>query len=73
MDSHWLWTAAVGDDGYGRYFLRQGGRDTSVRPHRYAYELATGVPLAEGEVLRHVCNIPTCVRRGTGQLIAGTF
>jgi hypothetical protein len=71
-DSHWLWTAAVADDGYGRYFLRQDGGDTSVRPHRYAYELATGVPLAEGEVLRPVCNIPICVRPDPGHLIAGT-
>lgn len=68
----WLWTGAVADDGYGRFFLRQDGRDTSVRPHRYAFELATGSPLAEGAVLRHICNIPICVRPDSNHLISGT-
>lgn len=68
----WLWTGAVADDGYGRFFLRQDGRDTSVRPHRYAFELATGSPLAEGDVLRHICNIPICVRPDPEHLISGT-
>ncbi|SEF12763.1 hypothetical protein SAMN04489740_4284 [Arthrobacter alpinus] len=70
-DAHWLFLGAVADDGYGRYFLRQNGCDTSARPHRYAYELAIGVRLGEGEVLRHMCNIPICVRPDPGHLIAG--
>ncbi|MFK4298560.1 hypothetical protein ABH924_003731 [Arthrobacter sp. GAS37] len=71
-DDHWLFLGAVADDGYGRYFLLVNGRHTSVRPHRYAYEEATGNPLDPGTVLRHVCNIPICVRPEPGHLIAGT-
>lgn len=68
----WLWTGAVADDGYGRFFLRLDGRDTSVRPHRYAFELAAGAPLKDGDVLRHICNIPICVRPDPEHLISGT-
>ena len=68
----WLWTGAVAGDGYGRYFLRQNGRDTSVRPHRYAYELVSGTSLRDGDVLRHICNIPICVRPDPEHLIVGT-
>lgn len=68
----WLWLGAVADDGYGRFFLRINGRETSVRPHRYAYENATGMRLTPGTVLRHVCNIPICVHPDPRHLITGT-
>lgn len=68
----WLFLGVIADDGYGRYFLRQDGKDTSVRPHRYAFELDAGAPLGDGVVLRHVCNIPICVRPDPAHLIVGT-
>jgi hypothetical protein len=43
-----------------------------VRPHRYAYELVTGTRLRGGEVLRHQCNIPICVRPDPDHLIPWT-
>ena len=69
-DDHWLWTGAVADDGYGRYFLKTGDRETSVRPQRYAWEDATGTPLEPETVLRHQCNVPICVR--PDHLLPGT-
>ena len=69
---HWLFLGAVADDGYGRFFMLQGGRQTSVRPHRYAFEQANGISLTPDTVLRHVCNIPICVRPDPAHLIIGT-
>ena len=62
----------MADDGYGRYFLRQDGKDTSVRAHHYAYELVTGTLLRDGDALRHQCNIAICVRPDPVHLIPGT-
>lgn len=58
----WLWTGAIADDGHGRFFVKTGDRETSVRPQRYAYEEQAGVLLPAAVVLRHRCNIPICVR-----------
>jgi hypothetical protein len=69
---HWLWLGAIADDGYGRYFRLVDGRHTSVRPHRHAFEEATGRSLDPGTVLRHVCNVPICVHPAPGHLITGT-
>jgi len=57
----WLWTGAVADDGYGR-FTHAGGRTTAVRPHRFAFHLATGIPLRDFGPLMHDCDVPNCVR-----------
>ncbi len=54
----WLWagggTAAIGDDGYGRFWVSREGRQRVLRPHRVAWALAEGVsidlPLAESNV-----------------------
>lgn len=61
-DDHWLWGAAVADDGYGRYAITREGRTVAVRPHRYAYALATGQTLDEFGPLMHHCDVPLCVR-----------
>lgn len=50
----WEWDGRKDDDGYGS--LRIG--NTSVRAHRFAYELAHGA--TEG-LIRHRCNNPGCV------------
>ena len=63
---HWLWTAAVADDGYGRYTLNANRRTVAVRPHRYAFHLATGRPMAGLGMLMHECDVPICVRATTG-------
>ena len=62
QDDHWLWSAAVADDGYGRYTITRDGRTVAVRPHRYAHALATGQALDEFGPLMHLCDVPLCVR-----------
>jgi len=57
----WLWTAAVADDGYGRFTLNAGGHTQAVRPHRFAFHLATGLPLHSFGPLMHDCDVPICV------------
>lgn len=61
-DAHWLWSAAVADDGYGRYTLNANSTTVAVRPHRYAFHLATGRPLNSFGILMHECDVPICVR-----------
>lgn len=57
----WFWLGAISGDGYGRFTLNRDGRTRAVRPHRYAYYLATGVLLDEMPSLMHDCDEPTCV------------
>ena len=61
-DDCWLWTGAVSDDGYGRFWTAgvDGGQRT-IRPQRYAYRLATGVDLPATVLLLHRCDVPLCV------------
>lgn len=56
----WIWTGAIADDGYGRYYLGK-GQGGMVRPHRYLYELATRTTLAADEELLHMCDVTICV------------
>lgn len=59
----WLWTGAIADDGYGRFWIRRNGVVRVVRPHRYALALALQVGLDDVEVAEHaVCDVPICVR-----------
>lgn len=34
----WIWIGAIGDDGYGRFWMRDDvtGEDKMLRPHRFA-------------------------------------
>ncbi len=57
----WIWTGAIGDDGYGRFWLPG---NTAVRAHRHAYQL-TGMPLDTTEQIRHSCHLPLCVHATT--------
>lgn len=73
----WIWTGAIGDDGYGRFWtpIPDGGQ-RMIRAHRYALALVTGSldDLDELHVC-HVCDNPICVRaedNPTSHLYAGT-
>lgn len=71
----WLYTAAVSDDGYGRFTLNADGRTRAVRPHRFAFHLVHGLPLDSFGDLMHSCDVPICVRATTGadtHLVPGT-
>lgn len=57
----WFWVGAISGDGYGRFTLNSDGRTRAVRPHRYAYQLATGISLDEMPSLMHECDEPLCV------------
>lgn len=59
----WIWTGAIADDGYGRFWVRRGRVERVVRPHRYAVAVVMGVVLGPDEVVEHeVCDNPICVR-----------
>ncbi|WDF35124.1 hypothetical protein PTW37_16620 (plasmid) [Arthrobacter agilis] len=71
----WIWTGAVADDGYGRFWVTRDGEQRALRPQRYAYEHLTGETLHPGIALLHVCDVPLCVHASTGtdtHLLAGT-
>ena len=39
----WIWTGAIGDDGYGRFWTpTPDGGQRMIRAHRYALALLTG-------------------------------
>lgn len=58
----WLWTAGVGNHGYGTYNLswRDGRPRGLVLAHRHAWESLVG-PIAQGLVLDHLCRVRVCV------------
>lgn len=53
---HWLWTASLGEFGYGQ--VRWGG--TMRRAHRVVYAVMVG-PIPPGMVLDHLCGVRHCV------------
>ncbi|MFJ8896594.1 hypothetical protein ACIRCZ_18575 [Leifsonia sp. NPDC102414] len=57
----WFWVGAIGDDGYGRFWISRDGRQRAVRPHRYLYEHVTDREITPGDVLMHDCDVPICV------------
>lgn len=59
----WLFTGAIGGDGYGRFWVRRDGRRMMLRSNRYALALARrGAPLEPWERSLHGCDVPLCVR-----------
>lgn len=59
----WLWTGAIGDDSYGRFWVSRDGRQRVLRPHRVALALAEGISIDLYPVVEHVvCDNPLCVR-----------
>jgi hypothetical protein len=75
-DDCWIWTGAIADDGYGRFWTKDGDGQRVVRPHRFAHELATGVELPGSVLLLHSCDVPICVHavtdRAETHLVEGT-
>jgi hypothetical protein len=63
----WLWTGAIADDGYGRFWVGRGESQRVLRPHRIAWALAEGTPIDFHPVVEHaVCDNPICVRADGG-------
>lgn len=63
----WLWTGAIGDDGYGRFWIKNGDGQRMIRAHRYALALAHGgLTAIDGAEACHVCDNPLCVRTTDG-------
>lgn len=58
----WIWTGAIGDDGYGRFWLPEpDGGQRAMRPQRWFYEHLTGTTLHPSTLLLHACDVPLCV------------
>lgn len=55
----WIWKSAVGDDGYGLFWVDKHRR--AARAHRLALELS-GVCLPHGCLVMHRCDNRLCVR-----------
>jgi hypothetical protein len=69
-DDCWLWTGAIADDGYGRFWTHDGVQQKAVRPQRYAYELVTGQDLTNDVMVLHSCDVPTCVHADVDPLVS---
>ncbi len=55
----WLWTGCTFRGGYGQIWV--GGAKRIDMAHRVAYRLEVG-PIPDGQMLRHRCDTPLCVR-----------
>jgi hypothetical protein len=61
-NDRWVWTGAVGGDGYGRFWVPQpDGGQRATRPQRWLWEQLTGAPIPARVLLLHSCDIPLCV------------
>lgn len=68
----WYWTGAIGDDGYGRFWIRRPDEPVRmIRANRYAVALDSGRLAAEVLTL-HGCDEPMCVRPGHPHVVTGT-
>ncbi|WP_269929313.1 hypothetical protein [Kocuria massiliensis] len=73
----WIWVGAIGDDGYGRFWIApEVGQQKMIRAHRYALALVHGgLEAIEDLQACHVCDNPICVRAEeaeTSHLYLGT-
>jgi len=74
-----IWCSALGADGYGRFWVRRGGKRIMVRANRYALAAAlNGKALEPWVRALHGCDNPACVRvslpaeMGLRHIIAGS-
>jgi len=63
------WVGAIGDDGYGRFQAGTGPTARTVRAHRWAFELASGLRPCHRPLL-HTCDETGCV--ALDHLVVGT-
>ncbi|TWH52608.1 hypothetical protein L612_002000000190 [Rhodococcus rhodochrous J38] len=71
LDSCHLWVGALGDDGYGRFWIARDGHQIVVRPHRYALAMELERGLDDNVVAMHRrCDNPLCVNTGDGDAFA---
>lgn len=56
----WIWTAGVGNHGYGRLRKRVGDNTIEILAHRYSYERFVG-PIPDGLTIDHLCRVRRCV------------
>lgn len=72
----WIWTGAIGDDGYGRFWTQTpDGGQRMLRAHRAAAEIIYGPEEITEHLVTHLCDNPLCVRAeldGAGHLFIGT-
>ena len=66
-----IFAGAIGDDGYGRFWVNRPGGPRVVRAQRFAIAAAAGL-IREGVVAMHECDNPLCVAVGAGHLVEGT-
>lgn len=75
LEGCWIWTGAIGNDGYGRFWLKDPVNNVQkvVRAHRFAYEMRNG-HIEEHQHILHRCDNPLCVKAtddSTTHLILG--
>lgn len=70
-DSCTIYTGAIGDDGYGRFWVGRTPSPRVVRAQRFAVAAAVGA-ISGSVVAMHVCDNPICVRVGTKHVVIGT-
>lgn len=59
----WIWCGAIGDDGYGRFWVKsEDGKQRVYRAHRYAMTLLHGREIDVEEYVLHRCDNPLCVK-----------
>lgn len=60
----WLWCGAIGDDGYGRFWVKDPvtGKGRVHRAHRFAMQLLISRELEAREYVLHRCDNPLCVK-----------
>ena len=66
-----VFVGAIGDDGYGRFWLGRPGGPKVVRAQRFAVAAVHGV-MPAGLVAMHECDNPLCVRVGARHVVIGT-
>lgn len=58
----WNWTGAVTSAGYGSIAIETHPKPRMVSAHRFAWELANGTAVPDGQVVMHSCDNRRCVR-----------
>lgn len=56
----WTWLGCRKGNGYGRFVIRDGGRERELTAHRFAHAAFIG-PVPEGLVVDHLCRNRACV------------